>query len=116
MGNQATSREPQRNARLDTLLSVLAHRHRRRIVAALEDVPRRGGTEFPVEGLAAVDEGLESIRTEMYHLHLPKLADAGYIEWDRETDTIRHGPNYDDVASIDSLLREHADDLPIDWP
>lgn len=37
------------------------------------------------------------IETELRETHLPKLAEAGYIEWDPETGTISKGPRFDEL-------------------
>ena len=50
------------------------------------------------------------------HNHLPKLEQAGYIEWDRDTGSISEGPNFDEIKPILELLETHADELPPGWP
>jgi hypothetical protein len=34
---------------------------------------------------------------------------------DRETNAIRRGENYDEIAPRSGLMREHKDELPADW-
>ncbi|MBV0923961.1 hypothetical protein KTS45_07065 [Halomicroarcula limicola] len=51
----------------------------------------------------------------MHHVHLPKLADHGFIEWDRESDEIRRGPNFDRARPLLELLVAHEDELPAEW-
>lgn len=65
----------------------------------------------------AVDDAtLTEMRTALYHVHLPKLAEAGYIEWNKDTHTIRRGPNFDEIAPLLRLMAEHEDKLPAGWP
>jgi len=65
----------------------------------------------------AVDDAtLTEMRTALYHVHLPKLAEAGYIEWDADTHTIRRGPNFDEIVPLLRLMAEHEDELPAGWP
>lgn len=65
----------------------------------------------------AVDDAtLTEMRTTLYHRHLPKLAEAGYIEWNRDTDTIRRGPNFDEIGPVLRLMADHEDELPTEWP
>ena len=39
---------------------------------------------------ASVDERVRSVRIELQHVHLPKLEDAGIIELDRRSETVRY--------------------------
>ncbi|VTT86294.1 hypothetical protein DM2_2332 [Halorubrum sp. DM2] len=52
----------------------------------------------------------------MYHSHLPKLADLGFIEWDPDENEIRKGPRWDDIAPLLRLIEDHQDELPDGWP
>ncbi len=36
----------------------------------------------------------------MFHVHLPKLEDYGYIEWNKETDQIIKGPQFDEIRPL----------------
>jgi hypothetical protein len=51
----------------------------------------------------------------MRHTHLPKLASAGFIEWDPETNTVQQGPRFEDIRPLLELMHDHADELPDDW-
>ncbi|WP_458189837.1 DUF7344 domain-containing protein [Haladaptatus sp. NG-WS-4] len=62
------------------------------------------------------DDELRRLETQLRHVHLPKLADDGYIEWNPGTETIRRGPNFDDIAPLLTLMDDHEDELPDDWP
>ncbi|MFC7215916.1 hypothetical protein ACFQO4_17745 [Saliphagus sp. GCM10025334] len=57
------------------------------------------------------DATLSEIRTALYHVHLPKLTEAGYIGWDGDTHTIRRGPNFDENAPLHQLVADHEDEL-----
>ena len=61
-------------------------------------------------------DAVDRIATEMHHTHLPRLAEAGYVEWDREDDVLRRGPRFDEVAPLIELLVVHEDELPAGWP
>ena len=50
----------------------------------------------------------DAVRIELYHNHLPKLAAAGWIEYDSETRTIRYGSR---IETVRSALRTAADEL-----
>jgi len=66
-----------------TLLDTIAHRHRRRALAHLAE----GGQQIPVRELAhdvaARDRAdPERIAIRLYHAHLPRLDEAGLVEFD----------------------------------
>lgn len=51
----------------------------------------------------------------MNHVHLPKLADLGFIEWDSERHEVKKGPNFDEIRPLLELLDNHKDELPDAW-
>ncbi|MDG5778347.1 hypothetical protein VB773_19535 [Haloarculaceae archaeon H-GB2-1] len=65
----------------------------------------------------AVDDAtLTEMRTALYHVHLPKFDEAGYITWDADTHVIRRGPNFDEIAPLLRLMAHQEDELPAGWP
>ena len=50
----------------------------------------------------------DAVRIELHHNHLPKLAAAGWIEYDSETRTIRYESR---IETIRSALRTTANEL-----
>ncbi|PSP52405.1 hypothetical protein BRC67_04670 [Halobacteriales archaeon QH_3_68_24] len=48
------------------------------------------------------------MRIELHHIHLPKLAAAGWIEYDSENRTIRYESR---IETIRSALRTRVDEL-----
>lgn len=101
---------------LDELFDVLNHPYRRRILTLLDEHNPRREDEFSMDELSTEDDDLELFTTALYHTHLPRLADAGFIEWDRDEDVIRRGPRFDEVAPLIALMRDHEDELPVGWP
>lgn len=55
------------------------------------------------------------IRVAFVHIHLPKLAAAGYISWNEQTHEISHGPRFDEIAPLIGLVQTHSDSLPTGW-
>ena len=51
----------------------------------------------------------------MQQVHLPKLADYGFIEWDKGEHEVMKGPNFDEIRPLLELLNDHEDELPDDW-
>ncbi len=97
---------------MDAALTALADRMRRRVLVSLFD----SGPESPSPPLHLTDlrrAGTESqsFEIDMCHVHLPKLADEGYIQWDRDTGEIARGPRFDELRPLLDCLVENADKL-----
>lgn len=83
--------------------AVVATPERGRVVAGLADGAVETVADLRVRGRA------DEIAAELRETHLPALAEAGYIEWDREAGTIEPGPNFEEAEA-------HVDDLPMPEP
>lgn len=106
---------PNRSVELDELFEVLSDSCRRQTLVALRDLPG-DAVEFDVADLCPMGGKREELALELYHTHLPKLAEVGVIGWDREDGTVRRGPCFEEVASVVDILRANEDDLPGEWP
>ncbi|MDX1745931.1 MAG: hypothetical protein R3324_08340 [Halobacteriales archaeon] len=116
MSDQTSGERSRERVPVDRVFDVLRHPYRRRILTTLAEVPPRDGTAFTPEAFHTGDVDADYFTTELYHAHLPKLAEAGYIDWDRATNTSYRGPNFEEIAPILRLLTEHQDELPDGWP
>lgn len=86
----------------DELFDALGDTERRRILLTLLNDRSRDGSmraEFPRER--------ERETIEKHHVHLPKLSDHGFIEWDEEAGTVTRGPRFDEVSPFLELWNEH---------
>ncbi|WP_245180854.1 hypothetical protein [Haloarcula amylovorans] len=97
---------------MDRVLEIFAKRQRRLILFALQGGATKHKSDFVFRG---ADNG-DDPELQLIHTHLPKLAEAGYIEWNRETDEVSKGPRYDEIEPLLNLLETHADELPPNWP
>ncbi len=97
---------------LDRILDSLCNRRRRLLLLLLNErgVINRDAVLFRGEGDTSPTE------LELLHNHLPKLEEAGYIEWNRETGDISKGHRFDEIEPVLELIENHADELPPDWP
>ncbi|WP_435158883.1 DUF7344 domain-containing protein [Haladaptatus sp. DFWS20] len=97
---------------LDKQLSILSNHHRRRVLLALVDT---GPQTTPTGSTAMVetDGGDQPQTIAMWHIHLPKLADHGFVDWDRETQRVRKGPQFDEIEPLLTVLSENHDILPV---
>ena len=111
-----TQRDHPTQTTLDAALSILADRYRRRLLLALLEHNPQDDDDPQIPGDVDVEaEDLEAIEIAIRHSHLPKLEDAGLVEWDRERNAVRKGPRFDEIRPLLELMRNHADELPDDW-
>lgn len=101
---------------LDRLFEALSHPYRRRILTELHDQNPHDEVEFSAAALAETADDPQLADVELFHRHLPKLAEAGFIDWGREEYVVRRGPRFDEVAPLIELMRNHPDELPAGWP
>lgn len=115
----------------DEIFDALSAVHRRRVLVSLLDHNPQPIEEMsaPSQDVCEMNSGLldefltgsleiheadkESIR--LHHVHLPKLVDYGFIEWDRDGNEVRKGPKFDKIRPILVLLEESFETLPDDW-
>lgn len=50
-------------------------------------------------------------RMQLWHLHLPKLEDYGFIRWDREAGVVERGPRFDEIRPLLEFLERYSDSL-----
>ncbi|TYL35996.1 hypothetical protein CV102_24915 [Natronococcus pandeyae] len=94
---------------IDELLSALSHRRRRDVLYALSenevtDVDSLATTiaareaDLPPEQID--DDEREPVLIDLYHNHLPKLADHNLVEYDSRSGAVRWTPLSDDLEQI----------------
>lgn len=110
------SSPPRERIALDQVFTSLSHPIRRRILTTLAKHYPRTEDEFYPPELQPGDKELKSFKNKLHHNHLPHLEDAGFIEWDSESDAITRGPNFEAVEPLITLLNDHQEELPEDWP
>lgn len=86
---------------IDDTFSILRHPVRRHVLAVVDDRHRGLSLDALAAALldhvrgvsvASAEETATAMRTELRHVHLPRLADSGYVEYDRDADRVRAGP------------------------
>jgi GAF domain-containing protein len=85
-------------SRLDLLLETLSNPVRRSVLRELVDV-----TECSVNSIERTVD-TDDARIELHHNHLPKLDQAGFVMWDKDSRTISRGRNFFDVEPFVRLL------------
>lgn len=99
--------------RWDTVLRALAAEPRRELLVSLLEAPAERDLSLPEA--ANPPHTLREPRrlsSELIHCHLPVLADAGLIEWERDPLPARRGPRFEEAAAVVSALRDERDEFP----
>ncbi|GGN97419.1 DUF7344 domain-containing protein [Haloarcula pellucida] len=107
-----------------SVFELLAADYRRQILLTLCDsehieVPdailMRGARHGQSPAMATSGTTADSTVTiELYHTHLPKLAQAGLIEWDRDAGVVSRGPEFEQIRPMICLLAENEECVPGD--
>lgn len=100
----------------DAILDALRNSHRRRLLVDLmeHDPQQDVGVNVP-EAIQVRRADLDDLRVELYHTHLPKLEELGYIRWERGAHEVTKGPNFDEIRPLLELIEDHRDELPRGW-
>lgn len=96
------------------LFDVLSDEYRRRLLVTL----LRRDPEDELRLAEAVHRGekdVETLRIELRHRHLPRLEEADYVEWRRESRTVVAGPRFGEIRPILEHIHTHRDELPAGW-
>lgn len=51
-------------------------------------------------------DGVDKTDVRMYYVHLPKLVEYGYVEWDRNTNLVTKGPEFDALRPLLEVVDE----------
>lgn len=117
---------------LDSAFDALADTQRRQLLVDLLDhnpqsVPQLTGVSRELADADGVllEDRLTSTReivdVDEYHLrlhciHVPKLVEYGFVEWDEDGNDVTKGPRFDEIRPLLELLDGRRDELPGEWP
>ena len=96
------------------LIATKLERMRRRLLMTLLDHNPEDEASLP-DDLTTDDEELKEMLIKMTHTHLPKLESAAVIEWDRDSNVVRRGPQFEELRPLLELIDNHRDELPDEW-
>jgi len=100
-----------RSVTFDEMVDALADIQRRKLMVALLIITRK---MIHLRPWGSEIDTLDHL-VSMNHVHLPKLANYGFIEWDEANHEVSKGPNFDEIRPLLELLATHEDELPADW-
>lgn len=93
--------------RIDAMMDALRDQLRRYVLLSL-----LADTSRQVESLGE-EFGSEDVPTLLRHVHLPKLDEEGYVDWDHRSGTVSRGPNFGEIEPLLRLLGERSARLPL---
>lgn len=91
----------------DAAFEALADGDRRRLLSRLA-AARDRDEPLSVPGEVVDDEHADrqAVEVRFRHVHLPKLAEHGYVTWDPSTGTVRPGPAFGDLKPLLTVLSD----------
>jgi hypothetical protein len=100
----------------DDALDALADRQRRVLLLGLLEHNPQVVDSVASKTDGGTDEvGDVDLLVRMRHLHLPKLEDYGFVEWDDEAGEVVRGPRFAEIEPLLELLDDHREELPSGW-
>lgn len=55
-------------------------------------------------------DGADKAHIRLHSIHLPKLVEYGFVEWDQDTNVVTKAPRFDEVKPVLELIDGHRDD------
>lgn len=110
VGLSMTSQQWSSPPSLDTAMGVLSDRYRRQLLVAL--LEQESQNPVHVDDISHETGGRKTSTVEAYHSHLPKLADNGYVTWDKASGAVWPGPHFDELRPLLEFLSAHRRELP----
>ncbi|MFC3478274.1 hypothetical protein [Halobacterium litoreum] len=99
--------------RWDRLYDALAAEPRREVLRSLTNVPEERRLPLP-DAATSPNQSIdtETLRIDLRHHHLPKLADVGYVRWESEPFCVQRGPRFEEPAFVVNTLLDAVDEIP----
>ena len=97
----------------NAVFKALSAEPRRQLVVSLLDSPADRSVPLPESAANPnVPPNPDDLRRELFHRHLPMLADMGVVEWELEPFVASRGPRFNEVAVVFDALQAEATDIP----
>lgn len=84
----------------DNAFDALAHESQRALLLDLLESNQLNVRAETLTGEPGPTDAGQRVQILMYHKHLPKLEDYGYIEWDEDANEVARGPRFEEVRPL----------------
>lgn len=94
----------------ERMLRIVSDPARRRIIRVLRyrETPVEFTPDVTDLDCGIIDEEMAQCRLiELFHVHLPKLEDAGVITWNRDQETVAEGFRFDEICAVLDRVTDH---------
>lgn len=99
--------------RWNRVFRALSAEPRRQIVAALEEAPADRALSLPeAANPPYLLRDPESLAVELVHTHLPMMAEADLVRWQRTPLSVSRGPAFREAAVVLETLQDNAEAIP----
>lgn len=98
----------------DELFIALSDRHRRRILVSLLESNSSQTLTIP-EGVYRGDTEIQALHMALFHTHLPKLSEMGFVDWNRGSHVVTRGPRFEKIGPFLEVLYDNRAALPDGW-
>lgn len=99
--------------RWNELHQTLSAQERRMIIYSLMEVPQSERVPLPEAATApGTSCDAEQMRIRLEHDHLPQMATAGYIRWERDPFCVQRGPRFKEAEAMFETIHDSIDQFP----
>lgn len=120
MDEQTSTASSESDGNADELFDALSDRHRRHVLAYLHDADGAVELEELVDCIVTRDadreaDRREAVATQLHHVHLPKMADIGLLDYDARASTVSNHDRPERREAV-ALLRDATEVLREESP
>lgn len=98
----------------DTLFEALANDQRREILFDLVEQQSQAVEPISLDAPPDTPNNRKETIIQKHHVHLPKLNEFGFINWDPDMHTVEPGDRFEEIRPALELLRTNRETLPVD--
>lgn len=99
--------------RWDRVFKAVSAEPRRQLLVSLMNVGPTDTVMLPESAMNPnVPTDPDALRTELHHIHLPKLAEENFIEWEADPLRASHGQRFEEVVVVFDALHSAASEIP----